>query len=111
MSILIYDIEIGDVQMVAIRTWQNYLTIGVSGIVGFSLSRTILRIETRIANLLQKYKLVSDAGLANWAGVGVAAVIYLAVIGFGWGKDGWIGDIALGFGAGGLIDTLINAFV
>jgi len=84
----------------------------IAGAIGFGigyLSSTVISISTLIRNLLLRLGILgTDAVKLHWLGLGVALLIYLAVLGFGWKKKGLLGWFLMGFGLGAILEEVLH---
>lgn len=88
------------------RTVKHYIAMGVGGAIGWGTSKLLIRLGTRITNAISGHDIV-EAKHASLVGSGIAILVYLGVLGFGWHKTGVMGDFFIGFGAGALLEELL----
>ena len=94
------------------RKIEDYLIMTVGGIFGFGTGKALIRMDARVRDGLIKSKLLTDATMADYAGKAISGITYLSVLIYGYSRNDKMGDFAVGFGAGGLIDlatTVIKA--
>ena len=88
------------------RGVKHYIAMGVGCAIGWGTSKLLIRLGQRITNAISGHDIV-EAKHADLVGSGVAILVYLGIIGFGWSKTGVMGDFFIGFGAGALIEELL----
>jgi len=84
----------------------------IAGAIGFGigyLASAVLGVSTLIRNLLLRIGILgTDAPKLHWIGLGVALLIYLGIVGFGWRKKGLLGWFLMGFGVGAIVEEVIH---
>ncbi|MEW5760073.1 MAG: hypothetical protein AB1779_04845 [Candidatus Thermoplasmatota archaeon] len=88
--------------------YVRYIAGGIGLVGGWILSNVFLQLGARFTKGMTKV-LGADPKIA-WMGVGVACLIYIAIIGFGWKKGGTLGWFIAGFGVGALIEEIMSTF-
>ncbi|MBA7662973.1 hypothetical protein ES703_71006 [subsurface metagenome] len=94
----------------AVRSWQNFLTMAVGAGVGYGMNYGLIRLGARFRDMFTTNKIL-EAADAALVGTGLAAVVYMGLMLFGWSKSGLVGDFLVGFGAGALADELLSSGV
>ena len=89
--------------------WSNYIAGGVGVIAGYLLNASVLKLGTRISDLLVSTgALGAKSATTDWMGKGIAVLAGLACLGFGWKQDGAVGYAVAGAGLGIIIEEFTS---